>query len=66
MTGVQTCALPIFSVKFGNKVFIYDPASKDRRKRDIKSIADALRVRMDLLDAQTVTEDFVNNACMIK
>lgn len=56
----------VVSVKFGNKVFIYDPASKDRRKRDIKSIADALRVRMDLLDAQTVTKDFVNNACMIK
>ena len=53
-------------IKFGNKVIIYDPASKERRKRDIQKIADNLRNRIDLVDAPMVAEDFINNACMIK
>lgn len=56
----------IVLVKFGNKVIIYDPSSKDKRKRDIKMIADNLRNRLDLEDGPRVAEDFIDNACMIK
>lgn len=53
-------------VRFGNKIIIYDPASKERRKRNIQSIADAIRQRLDLEDPSQVAEDFINDACMIK
>lgn len=53
-------------VKFGNKMIIYDPSSSQKRKRDIKSIANNLRNRFDLENAQMVAEDFINNACIIK
>ena len=56
----------IVLVKFGNKVIIYDPSSKDKRKRDIKMIADNLRNRLDLENGPRVAEDFIDNACMIK
>jgi len=54
------------SVKFGNKVVIYDPSSKEKRQRDIKAIADSLRKRVDILDASQVAEDFLNSACIVK
>lgn len=56
----------IVSVKFGNKRYIYDPASKDKQKNNIKKIADILRSRIDLADAHNVAEEFVNQACMVK
>lgn len=63
-----TCRNDVFvvSVKFGNKLYIYDPASKESRKRDIKKIADTLRNRVDLVDAFNVAEEFINVACMVK
>lgn len=63
-----TCRKNVFvvSVKFGNKLYIYDPSSKDKRKRDIKKIADTLRNRVDLIDAYNVAEEFINAACMVK
>lgn len=54
------------TVKFGNKVFVYDPSSKEHRKRDITKIADILRNRADLLNAHSVAEEFINNACIVK
>lgn len=54
------------TVKFGNKTYIYDPASKEKRQRDIKAIADTLRKRPDLKDASMVAEDFINSACIVK
>lgn len=56
----------IVRVKFGNKLYIYDPSSKESRKRDIRRIADILRNRVDLVDAYNVAEEFVNAACMVK
>lgn len=63
-----TCRKNVFlvTVKFGNKVIIYDPSSKERRKREIKSIADNLRSRVDLENAHGVAEDFINSACIVK
>lgn len=63
-----TCRKDIFvvTVKFGNKLYIYDPSSKESRKRDIKKIADTLRSRVDLVDAFGIAEEFVNAACMVK
>lgn len=63
-----TCRKDVYvvSVKFGNKLYIYDPSSKERRKRDIKKIADTLRNRVDLVDAFNVAEEFINAACMVK
>lgn len=63
-----TCRNNVFvvTVKFGNKLYIYDPSSKEGRKRDIKKIADTLRNRIDLVDAFNVAEEFVNAACMVK
>lgn len=63
-----TCNKNVFvvSVKFGNKLYIYDPSSKEGRKNDIKAIADILRNRIDLVDAFNVAEEFVNAACMVK
>ena len=54
------------SVKFGNKVIIYNPNSKERRQRDIKAIAESLRKRVDLLDANQTAEDFLDSACIVK
>lgn len=56
----------IVTVKFGNKVIIYDPSSKERRKRDIKAIAEILRNRIDLKNAYDVAEDFISSACVVK
>lgn len=53
-------------VRFGNKMLIYDPTSSEKRKRDIKAIADDLRTRLDLENGQMVAEDFINNACIVK
>jgi len=53
-------------VKFGNKEIVYDPSSKEKRQRDIKQIADKLRNRIDLIDANQVAEDFLNSACIVK
>lgn len=63
-----TCRNNIFlvSIKFGNKIIIYNPASKERRKRDIKTVADNLRNRVDLENAQEVAEEFISTACLIK
>lgn len=63
-----TCRKNVFlvTVKFGNKVIIYDPSSKERRKREIKTIADNLRSRVDLENAHGVAEDFINSACIVK
>lgn len=56
----------VVSVKFGNKLYIYDPASRDKQKNDIKKIADILRNRVDLVEAHNVAEEFINQACMVK
>ena len=56
----------IVKVMFGNKTIIYEPGSKEKRKRDISAIAEKLRNRIDLKDAQSVASDFVDNACMVK
>lgn len=67
-TILSTCRREVFvvRVKFGNKTLIYDPSSDERRKRDIQAIADNLRNRHDLENAQAVAEDFVSTACMVK
>lgn len=54
------------SVKFGNKVIVYDPSSKEKRHKDIRGIAESLRKRVDVLDANGVAEDFLNSACIAK
>ncbi|MCM1140206.1 MAG: hypothetical protein NC453_16695 [Muribaculum sp.] len=54
------------SVKFGNKLFIYDPSSSEQRKKDIQGIANLLRSRVDLVDPFGVANEFVNAACMVK
>lgn len=54
------------SVKFGNKVITYDPTSNEKRQQNIKTIADGLRKRVDILDAGQVAEDFLNSACIVK
>ena len=54
------------SVRFGNRNIVYDPASKEKNKKDISSIADMLRHSLDLENANTVAEDFINSACLIK
>lgn len=56
----------MIKVIFGNKTIIYEPGSKEKRKRDIQAIADNLRNRFDLENAQAVATDFTNNACMLK
>lgn len=56
----------LVTIKFGNKTIIYDPASKERRKRDIQSIASNLRNRVDLVNAGEVAEDFISSACIVK
>lgn len=63
-----TCRKNVFNVRitFGNKVIVYDPADKTKRKSDIKLIAENLRTRFDLQNAQQVAEDFIDNACIIK
>lgn len=53
-------------IKFGNKTIIYDPSSKERRRRDIQKIADNLRNRLDLENPRETAEDFVSSACIIK
>lgn len=53
-------------VKFGNKVIIYDPSSKEPRKKNIAKIAENLRKRLDLENGHAVAEDFINNACIVQ
>ncbi len=67
-TITTICRNSTFRIKitFGNKEYIYDPSSKEKRKSDIKAIADILRNRHDLENAMSVAEDFVDNACIIK
>lgn len=57
-----------YSVKvtFGNKCLIYDPASSEKRKRNIQAIAENLRKRSDLENAWQVAEDFINAAVCVK
>ena len=67
-TVATVCRKNVFLVRitFGNKEYIYDPSSKEKRKNDIKSIADILRSRHDLENAISVAEDFIDNACIVK
>lgn len=67
-TIATICRNNVFLVRitFGNKEYIYDPSSKEKRKNDIKSIADILRSRNDLENAMSVAEDFIDNACIVK
>lgn len=62
------CRKDVFmvSVKFGNKLYIYDPSSDNPRKKDIQGIAEILRIRIDLKDAFDVANEFVNAACMVR
>ncbi len=53
-------------VKFGNKVIIYDPASKIEQRTDISGIANYLRHRNDLMNAQKAAEDFLDSACLVR
>lgn len=64
----STCRKNVFFVKvrFGNKEIIYDPSSKENRKRDIQAIASHLRSRVDLENAHDVAEDFISSACIVK
>lgn len=54
------------NVKFGNKVFIYDPSSKEHRRNNIQAIAEKLRWRIDLENAPCVAEEFISAACVVK
>ena len=54
------------SVKFGNKLFVYEPDSNEKRHRDINAIAEALKKRVDLIDANQTAEDFISSACIVK
>lgn len=67
-TIITTCKKGIFvvKIKFGNKMLIYDPASKERRRRDIQGIANNLRNRHDLENSQDIAEEFISSACIIK
>lgn len=67
-TIAMTCNDNIYRihVRFGNKDIIYDPSSKDQQRNDIQAIANNLRKRLDLENAQRVAEDFIDNACVIK
>lgn len=56
----------VVSVKFGNKLYVYDPSSDEPRKKDIQGIANILRNRVDLEDSFAVAEEFINAACMVK
>jgi len=56
----------IVRVTFGNKQIVYDPASKEKRKRDISVIAEKLRSRKDLANPHRVAEDFIDSACIIR
>lgn len=53
-------------VCFGNKEIIYDPASKDKRKNNIQTIANGLRKRVDLENPNATAEDFIDAACLIQ
>lgn len=52
------------SVSFGNKVFIYDPASKSKKRSDMNAIAQLIRERKDLEGSMQVADDFLDNAMM--
>lgn len=54
------------NVKFGNKIFIYDPSSKEHRRNNIQAIAEKLKWRIDLENALCVAEEFVNAAFVVK
>lgn len=53
-------------VKFGNKLYIYDPSKQETKKRSIEAIANALRNHVDLANACWVAEEFTNAACMLR
>lgn len=53
-------------IKFGNKLVVYKPDSKNERERNIQEIANFLRSRVDLENAQTVAEEFISTACIVK
>ena len=67
-TITTICHKNVFQIKitFGNKGYIYDPSSSEKRKNDIKYIANILRTRNDLENAMSVAEDFIDNACIVK
>ena len=56
----------VVSVKFGNRIYSYNPSNDEEHKNNIQRIANALRNRIDLVDAYNVAEDFINAACMVK
>lgn len=60
--------LQTFSVKvrFGNKEMVYNPASREKRMRDIKAIATTLRQRIDLQNALQVAEEFIDHAVVVR
>lgn len=51
-------------VKFGHKVFIYDPTSKSKKKNDMFAIANLIRERQDLNSSFAVADEFLDNAMM--
>lgn len=66
VSAISQKNLFLVRITFGNKEYIYDPSSNEARKNDIKAIADLLRKRIDLENAPSVAEDFIDNACLIK
>lgn len=53
-------------VKYGNKELVYDPGSREKRKRDIQGIARIIRLSIELKNAMIVAEDFINCAVEVK
>ena len=51
-------------VRFGNRVVMYDPSSKDPKENDIKRIYNMLIHRNDLKDPMGVARDFMDSACL--
>ena len=47
-------------VKFGNRVFKYDPNGKRRNERSASAIAELIRHRLDIDNAQEVADRFEN------
>ncbi|MCM1142541.1 MAG: hypothetical protein NC453_28560 [Muribaculum sp.] len=66
LVSVRRKGVFMIRIEFGNKMLIYDPSSRERRRRDIQKIADNLRNRYDLENPGKVAEDFVNQACIVK
>lgn len=53
------------TVKFGNKIIIYDPTSPNKKKNDIQTIVNLLKSRADLKYKEAVTEEFLDCACLL-